>query len=78
MVNRRVERSYIDQFIENNGPDGLLEYAKAARVSSSTIAKARIGFVPKKRITREAMAGPLGIDEDQLFPVLQDGKDEAS
>lgn len=69
-MSRTVARKLIDDWIDKNGPNGLLELAKASGVSSSMIAKARTGVVPKKFRTRERLSTALGVSEDVLFPLV--------
>lgn len=66
---RTVNRSLIDQWIDVNGPDGLLRLAQASGVSSSTITKARLGMAPKKFSTRRRLCEAIGVDEGRLFPM---------
>lgn len=77
-MDRRVNRSLIDTQIEKGGQFGLYKYAEEAGVSVSTIEKARAGRVPKRKTTRDKMAKPLGVSEFKLFPVRQDGEEQAS
>lgn len=76
-MDRRVERSLIDRWIDKNGPDGLLELAKTSGVSSSTIAKARVGYVPKKQVTRNRLCEALKVSENRLFPPTSADEEEA-
>ena len=69
-MNRRVERSLIDQWVDENGPDGLLKLASLSGVSSSTWIKARAGVVPKRKRTRDGMIRALNVTEAKLFPVV--------
>jgi hypothetical protein len=71
--NRRVNRSLIDQFVEQNGPDGISVLAVESKVSSATWLKARAGRVPKKFSTRKKMFEFFRTSEDALFPSLADG-----
>jgi transcriptional regulator with XRE-family HTH domain len=76
---RNVERTHLDRWIEEHGPDGISKLAIRSEVSASTISKVRTGFVPAKTATRRALAEAIGIEEDTLFPlVAAEGKDEAS
>ena len=68
-MNRRVERSFIDKWLEENGPDALLRLADRSGVSSSTITKARLGVVPKRKRTRLQLCKALRVGEDALFPL---------
>lgn len=74
-MNRRVERTLIDRWIDKNGPDGLLELARASGVSSSTISKARLGYVPKRQRTRDRLCSVLKVSEARLFPPVRAGEE---
>lgn len=75
-MDKRVERKILDKWIDMHGPDGLLELARASGVSSSTIAKARLGFIPKKHSTRDRLCKALNVSEAKLFPSV--GADEGA
>lgn len=77
-VSRKIERKLIDRWVENHTPDGLLKLAQKSGVSSSTIARARIGDVPKKPITRQRLAKAVDATEDQLFPLVTAGVEQVS
>lgn len=74
VMDRRTERDIIDRWIDEHGPDGLLRLADESGVSSSTITKARIGYVPKKHGTRAKLCKALGVSEQELFPTLVTSK----
>lgn len=65
-----VNRTIIDEWIDTNGPDGLVKLAQKAGVSSSLMNKVRVGFVPGKRSTRLKICEALNVQEWQLFPLL--------
>lgn len=67
-MDRRVERKYIDRWIVDNRPDGLLRLAERTGVSSSTIVSARNGRLPRKLVTLDKIAEGLGLSTDTLFP----------
>lgn len=78
-MDRRVQRSLIDSWIDKHGPDGLLRLADRSGVSSSTISKARLGRVPKRQNIRDRLCEAIGVKEDQLFPPASNkGKRAAS
>lgn len=62
-----VARQIIDEWIDRNGPDGLLKLAQKSGVSSSTISRARLGVVPKKASTRIRLAKALERSEQEVF-----------
>lgn len=78
MDERRPERRFIDRWISDNNPDGILLLAQRSRVSSSTITKIRLGYVPKKRDTRLKLCEALGVTEDELFPLAPTRRRRAS
>ncbi|MGZ3770045.1 MAG: hypothetical protein ACXVCP_00465 [Bdellovibrio sp.] len=63
-----VNRTLIDVWVDNNGPDGLVKLALKAGVSSSLLEKTRLGFAPKKAFTRQKICQALGVKEAELFP----------
>jgi transcriptional regulator with XRE-family HTH domain len=67
-MERRVERNLIDRWIDEHGPDGLLRLAERSGVSSSTITKARLGYVPRKKCTRNRLCEAMRVSEERLFP----------
>ena len=77
-MDKRVERTIIDRWIDRNGPDGLLELARASGVSSSTITKARLGVVPKRQRTRDRLCEALNVSEAKLFPAVGAAGERAS
>lgn len=77
-MERTVERSLIDNWVDRNGPDGLVKLAQAAGVSSSLMSKVRIGRVPKQAATRIRICKALRTEEDTLFPPVDAGEEEAS
>lgn len=72
-MNRRVNRSLIDQYVKTNKPGGLNKLETKSDVCAGVWARARIGRVPAKPITRKLMCRALGVPEDELFPLLTDG-----
>ena len=75
-MDRRVERSLIDSYIEKYS---LSELERLSDVSSSTWSQARCGRVPKKFRTRRKMFSALKVSEDELFPLAPTrGKARAS
>lgn len=77
-MNARVARSLIDDWVNENGPDGLLKLAKRSGVSSSTWTKARLGVVPKRVRTRRKMYEALKVQEAELFVPVGAGEEQAS
>lgn len=75
---RVVNRTIIDEWVTENGPDGIARLAVRSGISSSMISKVRVGRVPTKRNTRRDIALAIGVTEEQLFPVLPDGEEKAS
>lgn len=77
-MKRKVERKFIDAWMEDNNPNGLFKLAELSGLSPSTITKARVGRSPVKAYTREKLAKALSIDADILFPVVNSNEDKAS
>ena len=77
-MQKRVVRTYIDRWIDINGPDGLLKLAVKSGVSASTITKARLGYPPKKQHTRTRICEAIGVAEHRVFPSVASSKEEAS
>jgi len=77
-MDKRVERSIFDIWIDRHGPDGLLRLAERSGVSSSTIAKARLGYIPRRQRTRSMLCKAMGVSENKLFPLVAANEDEAS
>ena len=71
-MTRRVKRELIDQWVFENGPDGVAKLAVKSGVSSSLISKIRVGRVPVKPITKRALAKAMGVKEEDLFPLKEE------
>lgn len=67
-MERTVNREIIDKWIDRNSPNGLASLAIASGISSGTISKIRLGYVPEKSGTRIKLAKALIVNEDDLFP----------
>lgn len=67
---KTVNRSIIDKWIKKNGPDGIAKLANKSLVPSNTIAKVRVGKVPKSELIRDALARALDVLESDLFPTV--------
>lgn len=72
-----VNRTIIDEWVEENGPDGLVRLALAAQVSASLLSKVRLGKVPKRE-NRKKLCKVLKVDEARLFPSVSSDEDVAS
>ncbi len=77
-MERMINRPVIDLWIDKNGPNGLLRLAEKSGVSASTIEKARIGKIPKRQRTRDALCAALNVSERTLFPPLARSGERAS
>lgn len=68
-MNRRVNRSLLDEWIKEHAPDGISRLAVESQVSSETIKRCRAsGIAPKKTITCQLLSQAMGVDVDKLFP----------
>jgi hypothetical protein len=74
-MNRTVNRKYIDDWVDANGPDGIAKLALKAKVSSSMVQKARLGLAFKTEYRRRLLADAIGVKEELLFPVVQNGEE---
>ena len=77
-MDRTVNRTHIDEWIDRNGPDGLVKLAQAAGVSYSLMSKVRNGLVPKKGSSRLRICQALSKIEDVIFPPLPGRRAKAS
>jgi hypothetical protein len=67
-MDKTVNRDIIDDWIDQNGPNGLARLSIESGVSPSTIGYARRGVAPKKDRTRLKLARAVGVAESILFP----------
>ena len=74
----KVNRAPIDEWVDRNGPDGLVKLAQKAEISSSTMNKVRAGLVPKKRSTRIKICRALQKKEADVFIPVGAGVEVAS
>lgn len=65
---KTVNRQIIDTWIKQNRPDGIAKLANKSLVPSNTIAKVRVGNVPRSELIRGALAEALDVKESELFP----------
>lgn len=77
-MSKRVERKYIDAWISEHCPNGLLRLAEISEVSADTIVKVRLGYVPRKKGTRDRLCRALNISEAKLFPAVSAAGEQAS
>lgn len=75
LMQRRVERKYIDLWVIQNRPDAIRKLAEKSNVNHAYIERVRTGYVPPKELYREALAKALDVDEQDLFPFEKDGSD---
>lgn len=76
-MRRTVRREHIDRWIDGAGENGLAKLAVQSQVSTRVIANARIGLPPKKAITRQLLCRAIGVSENDLFPPVAAGEEEA-
>lgn len=72
-----MNRAIIDEWVEENGPDGLVRLALAAQVSASLLSKVRLGKIPKRE-NRKKLCKILKVEEAELFPSVGAGEGKAS
>lgn len=70
MNERTINSGLLISWIEKNGPNGELKLAEKSKVSYHTISRIRSGYVPKKDLTRQALATALGVKYEVLFPLV--------
>ncbi len=68
-MNRRVERQYIDKWLDEHYPNAITKLSVASGVTANTIAKIRQGRVPKSHDYRKRLSKAVGVAEDDLFPL---------
>lgn len=72
MEERKVNRTALDKWLAEHGPDGISRLAVESGVSASTIQKIRYNLVvPKKLSTLQRLSEAMGIKMDVLFPEEQ-------
>lgn len=76
-MKRTVKREYIDEWLKERYPDAISKLAQASQIPANSIAKIRLGWVPKNPNRRKDLAAVLGVEESELFPVTT-GKSRAS
>ena len=76
-MKRRVAREHIDQWVGQNRPDGISKLAVKSQVSASHIQSIRRGLVPSKEVTRQLLCRAIGVSENDLFPPVAAGEEEA-
>ena len=69
-MDRMVNENLLNSWIDENSPCGLETLSQRSQISSSTIARARTGEVPKRTSTRRKIAAAVGVPEEQLFPFV--------
>lgn len=74
-MDRRVERQFIDEYVDRNYPNGLAKLSFVSGVPAPCICKIRNGHVPKKQGSRLKLAAALGLEEDVLFPFVEEKKE---
>lgn len=75
---KTVNRTIIDEWIKENGPDGMSKLAVKSKVPSNTISKVRVGMVPKSELIRDALSRALSVSEAELFPTVGAEEKKAS
>jgi transcriptional regulator with XRE-family HTH domain len=72
-MKRKVERSYIDQYIDRNYPDGISQLARESEIPANTISKIRAnGYVPKNEKKLRKLAKACGASLDEVFPPIEE------
>ena len=77
-MRRVVNKELINQWIADAYPNALTKLSNASKVPASSISKIRTGRVPKDFDQLKSLAKAIGVEVDELFPVLPDGKERAS
>lgn len=66
-MNKTVNRRIIDNWTDENKPNGMAKLAIKAGVSSSMLEKLRLGEIPAKEQNRLRICRALEVQEDELF-----------
>jgi len=77
-MQRKVKREFIDRWLSEAYPNALTKLSNASGVPANSISKIRNGRVPKDFEQLKGLAEAIGVNVDQLFPVLPDRKGRAS
>lgn len=77
-MDKRVERQHIDKWLDENYPNAVTKLSMACGITANTIAKIRLGRVPKNQDARRRLSEAIGIHVDALFPPVTAGEGEAS
>jgi len=67
-MKKQVNRAPIDEWIKNAYPNGLYKLSEASNIPVNSLAKIRLGWVPKNPVKRTDLAVVLGVQESELFP----------
>jgi len=70
----KVNRELIDKWIEDNSPDGIGKLGMLSKIPTNSLAKLRLGWVPKDILKRESLARVLGVAHDELFFSTEDSE----
>lgn len=71
-MDRLANRPLIENFIDNNKPDGVAHLAVASKVGCSTIRKIReTGRAPRKTSSCLLISKALGVDINEAFPMVE-------
>lgn len=76
-MSRRVERQYLDEWLDENYPNALTKLSVKSGVPANSITKIRGGRVPKSHDLRVQLCEALKITEDDLFPPAETVENEA-
>lgn len=77
-MNRKIDMKIVERWMSKHEAYGIETLAIKANVSASTIAKLKAGRIPCRQTTRILIARALSVSEDELFPPVSAGKEEAS
>lgn len=70
LMDRRVNKELLNNWIQEHGPDGISRLAVESRVSAETIKRSRAsGIAPKKLSTCLLISKAVGANLDELFPL---------
>lgn len=67
MIEKRVKRALIDQWTHKNYPNGLYKLSVKSGIPASSLAKIRLGWVPKNERRLKDLADALEVSEDELL-----------
>ena len=76
-MSQKVERKYIDAWIERNHPNAIVKLSLATGIPGNSLLKIRQGIAPKRLYWKSALSEFLGVPLEVLFPLSGEDGDAA-